>query len=53
MEMPKTSPEDVAAAIIEGVEQGADEIAPDPTSQQMFALGKQDPKALERQLATM
>jgi NAD(P)-dependent dehydrogenase (short-subunit alcohol dehydrogenase family) len=50
-EMVKTSPEVVARAILEGVEQGLEDILPDPVSQQIFALWKSDPKALERQLA--
>ncbi len=50
IEMAKTSPAEVARAILEGVERGADDILPDPASQQMFALWQRDPKALERQL---
>ena len=51
MEMPKTSPEEVARAIVEGVEAGREEILPDPASRQMFEVWRRDPKALERQLA--
>lgn len=53
IQMPKTSPEHVAAAIIQGLEEGRDEILPDPASQQMFELWKRDPKALAAQLAQM
>lgn len=53
MDMPKTSPEAVAKAIIDGVEAGLDEILPDPAARQMFDVWKRDPKALERQLAAM
>jgi NAD(P)-dependent dehydrogenase (short-subunit alcohol dehydrogenase family) len=53
MEMPKTSPEDVARAILDGVEEGLEEILPDPASRQMFDVWKSDPKALARQLASM
>lgn len=53
MQMAKTSPEDVARAVIDGVVEGREEILPDPTSRQMFELWKSDPKALERQLASM
>jgi short-subunit dehydrogenase len=53
MPMTKTSPEEVARAIVEGVEQGREEILPDPASRQMFDVWRRDPKALERQLATM
>jgi len=53
IEMPKTSPAVVAEAIIDGVEAGLEEILPDPTSRQMFDVWKRDPKALERQFASM
>jgi NAD(P)-dependent dehydrogenase (short-subunit alcohol dehydrogenase family) len=53
MEMPKTSPGDVALGILEGVERGEDDIFPDAMSRQLFALWRQDPKQLERQLASM
>jgi NAD(P)-dependent dehydrogenase (short-subunit alcohol dehydrogenase family) len=52
MDMKKTSPEDVARAIVEGLTQGIQDIAPDPVSQQLLALWKQDPQALERQFAS-
>ena len=52
-EMTKTSPEDVAAAILEGVEQGAEDIFPDPASRDMSSMWRRDPKELERQLASM
>lgn len=39
-DMVKTSPEAVARAIIEGVEEGLEEILPDPASRQMFAVWK-------------
>lgn len=51
--LPKTSPESVARSIIEGVEEGLDDILPDPASRQMYALWQTDPKALERQLASL
>lgn len=50
---PKTSPVDVARAILEGVERGDEEILPDAMSTQLFALWKTDPKELEKRLATM
>lgn len=53
IEMPKTSPELVARAILEGVELGVEDILPDPISREMFALWQRAPKALERQLAGM
>jgi len=50
MEMPKTSAKDVAKAIIDGVEQGLEDIYPDPASRGMSEVWRRDPKALERQL---
>jgi hypothetical protein len=51
--MPKTSPADVAAAIIAGVEAGDEDIFPDPMSRQFYAAWCEDHKAVERQFATM
>jgi NAD(P)-dependent dehydrogenase (short-subunit alcohol dehydrogenase family) len=48
---PKTSPDVVAQAIVEGVEQDLDDILPDPMSRELFFLWKRDPKELERQFA--
>jgi NAD(P)-dependent dehydrogenase (short-subunit alcohol dehydrogenase family) len=53
MAMPKTSPDDVAAAIVEGVERGVDEILPDPTARELHAIWKRDPRGLERQFVQM
>jgi hypothetical protein len=39
-------------AIILGIEQGADDIFPDPASREMAALWARDPQALERAFAT-
>jgi NAD(P)-dependent dehydrogenase (short-subunit alcohol dehydrogenase family) len=50
---PKTSPEVVAKSIIEGVEQGLEEILPDPMSRDLHAVWKRDPKALEQMFASM
>ena len=50
-DMPKTSPESVAHGILEGVELGLEDIAPDPMSRELFAKWQRDPKALEQQLA--
>lgn len=49
----KTSPELVARAILEGVEEGLEDIAPDAVGREMLAVWRRDPKALERQLAAM
>lgn len=53
MTMTKTSPVDVASAVIAGLEDGAEDIFPDPMSQGAFATWRRDPKELERQLASM
>jgi len=53
MQMTKTSPASVAAAIVEGVEQGLEDIFPDPMSRGASATWRSDPKELERQLASM
>jgi NAD(P)-dependent dehydrogenase (short-subunit alcohol dehydrogenase family) len=53
MEMPKTSPEAVAQAIIDGVERGSDDILPDPTAGELFAMWKRDTKELERRFIAM
>lgn len=50
--MEKTPASVVAARILDGVEQGEEEIFPDPMSQQMGEVFLRDPKGLERQLAT-
>jgi NAD(P)-dependent dehydrogenase (short-subunit alcohol dehydrogenase family) len=52
-EMPKTSPDDVAVAALHGLEAGTLDIAPDPMSKQMYATWLDDPKAVERQFASM
>lgn len=48
--MAKATPADAARAILEGVEDGVEEIFPDPTSRTLGALYQTDPKALERQV---
>lgn len=53
MEMPKTSPQQVAAAIIKGIEAGAEDIFPDPMSEQMSQVWMQNPKELEKAFAAM
>jgi short-subunit dehydrogenase len=53
MNMAKTSPADVAQAILDGLERGTEEIFPDPMWQGAFATWRRDPKELERQLASM
>jgi short-subunit dehydrogenase len=53
MDMAKTSPADVARAIVEAVELGVEDIFPDAMSKALFATFRSDPKALEQQLANM
>jgi NAD(P)-dependent dehydrogenase (short-subunit alcohol dehydrogenase family) len=53
-EVPKASPESVAQAILDGVEQGEDEIFPDAMSQTMAESWRSGAvKALERQFAAL
>lgn len=53
MSMAKAAPDDVARAIIAGVEQNAEDIFPDEMSRGAFATWRKDPKELERQLASL
>jgi len=52
-EMPKASPHDVAAAVLDGLQAEVEDIAPDGMSQQVYAQFLADPKAVERQFAAM
>jgi len=49
----KTSPLDVARAILEGLQRGAEDIYPDPMALQMSELWSKNPKELEKQFAAM
>jgi NAD(P)-dependent dehydrogenase (short-subunit alcohol dehydrogenase family) len=49
----KTSPADVARAVVAGVEAGAEDIFPDPMSAQIGQEWFKDPKGVERQFAAM
>ena len=51
IEMDKTSPDVAAGAILDGVEEGREEIFPDPFAKQLGALFLENPKGLERQIA--
>ena len=53
MEMPKTSAEDVALGILEGLEQGLEDISPDPLARSLMETWKTNPKEIERQLGAM
>ena len=52
-EMPKATPDQVAEAIMAGLEGDAEEIFPDPMSQEVHRGLLKDPKQVERQFATM
>ena len=51
--LPKTSPQDVAKAILDGVAKGEEDIFPDAMAQQVYAAWKTDHKAVEKQFAAM
>ncbi len=51
--LPKTSPDDVARAIVEAVARGEEDILPDPMSRQVVGAWLKDPKAVERQFGAM
>jgi len=53
LDAPKTSPDDVARAIIDGVLSGQEDIFPDPMSKQVYAAWRADHKAVEKQFAAM
>lgn len=53
LEIPKSSPESVARAILAGVEKGEDEIFPDPMSESMAEGWRSGAKALERENAAL
>ena len=52
-EMPKTSPQAVAAAILTGIEAGTEDIFPDPMAAGFYESWKADHKAVERQFGAM
>ena len=51
LQVAKTSAKDVAEAMLDGIEEGAEEIFPDPMSKQAGAIWQKSPKMLERQFA--
>jgi NAD(P)-dependent dehydrogenase (short-subunit alcohol dehydrogenase family) len=53
VEIPKTPPAEVAAAIVAGVVAGHEDIFPDQMSAGLYDVWKQDHKAVERQFAAM
>lgn len=53
VEMAKTNPADIAAAVLLGIEAEQEDVFPDPMSTRLYAAWKQDHKAIEKQFATM
>jgi len=53
LEMPKATPEEVADAILTGLENGSEDIFPDPMSRGVHAQMESDAKQVEKQFATM
>ena len=53
VEMPKTSPADVAQAVVAGVANSVEDIFPDPMSASLYDAWRKDHKAVERQFAAM
>ena len=52
LEIPKTSPEDVAEGVLAGIVRGEEEIFPDPQAQQLGALWNKSHKEYERTFAS-
>jgi NAD(P)-dependent dehydrogenase (short-subunit alcohol dehydrogenase family) len=52
-DMQKTSPQVTAENILAGIASGHEDIFPDPMSAQLGVMWEKDPKALERQFASM
>ncbi len=50
--LPKTSPQAVAAAIVAGIENGAEDIFPDPMAEHVSRVWLENPKELERQFTS-
>jgi NADP-dependent 3-hydroxy acid dehydrogenase YdfG len=53
IDIQKTSAGDVARAVIEGIQNGVEDIFPDPMARQVYEGWRKDHKAVERQFATM
>jgi NAD(P)-dependent dehydrogenase (short-subunit alcohol dehydrogenase family) len=52
LQLPKTSPVDVAKGVVAGIARGEEDIFPDPMAQQMGALWNKSPKEFERTFAS-
>ena len=53
IDLPKTSPQDVAHAVLDGVESGQEDITPDSMSRDVHGAWLKDPKGVERQFGAM
>jgi short-subunit dehydrogenase len=53
VDMAKTSPADIATAVLQGITTQQEDIFPDAMSSQLYAAWKQDHKAVEKQFAVM
>jgi NAD(P)-dependent dehydrogenase (short-subunit alcohol dehydrogenase family) len=53
IDMLKTPPQAIAAAILDGLQAGTEDIFPDPMSQALYAQWVMDHKGVERQFASM
>ncbi len=53
VDMVKTSPAEIATAVLQGLETEQEDIFPDPMATQVYTAWKQDHKAVEKQFATM
>lgn len=52
-DMPKSSPEDVAQGVLDGVQAGVEDILPDAMAEQVYAAWTADHKTVEREFAAM
>lgn len=53
VDMPKTAPADIAAAVVAGIAAGQEDIFPDAMSAGLYAAWKADHKSVEKQFAAM
>jgi NAD(P)-dependent dehydrogenase (short-subunit alcohol dehydrogenase family) len=53
IDLPKTSAQDVARAVLDGVEAGLEDITPDAMSRDVHGAWLKDPKGVERQFGAM
>lgn len=53
LDMPKTSPRAIAAAVVSGIEAGSEDIFPDAMSAELYESWRTDHKSVERQFAEL